>query len=237
MAGIAAFFARESVPDYKFIMEPMLNSYLSFQDKHVIDAVIIKPNGEVVEWDYTIINGNVDELNDNFQLFYYENIRIHDLIIFSVDINLNYDKENRFILTNDSSNVRTFTKRSYSCDKYLMDLYVEQQRDMKRSLESCEQCDINLIACDLNKMNLMTANDGHQGLQMCHAYVKGVGFMLHENMVCLRNIIHKFTDCSQDAVNLWETWYGHPLESEVIRETDLESGSMRKIKFNPKWSY
>ena len=242
MNGIAAFFARESVPDFKQILQPMCNAYLDYSNKRHIDATIIKPNREVIEWDqdHDLMNMVHDDYWENFDLFYSDNMKVGDLIIFAVGTQIGsgvqYDSQNQIVFTNNSSNIRTFEKHDPVTD-YLMNLYIENQRDMKRTLEKCDQCDINLLACDLKKMNLMSAHDGHAGIQMCHAYIKGIGFMLHQNMVCLRNIIHHFTDCSQDAVNLWETWYGHPLEPEVIRETDLESGSMRKIKFNPKWSY
>lgn len=240
MTGIGAFFARESVPDFESIMKPMLNAYLDYNNRRHVEATIIRPNTkEVIEWDCD--HNILDEIDHNnywkdFETFYSDNMSIGDLLIFGIGCSVIYNKDNNFVLANNSSNIRTF-KNADSVTDYLCNLYIAKNRDMKRTLESCDQCDINLLACDVNKMNLMSANDGHAGIQMCHAYIKGIGFFLHQNMVCLRNIIHHFTDCSQDAVNLWETWYGHPLEGEVIRETDLESGSMRKIKFNPKWSY
>lgn len=238
MNGIAAFFARESVPGFKQILEPMCNAYLDYSNSRHIDATIIKPNREVIEWDedHNLMTSVEDNYWESFNTFYSENMKVGDLIIFGIGTCVHFDKDNQIIITNNSSNYRTFKDRQ-SVIEYLNNLYIKNQRDMKRTLEECDQCDINLLACDIKKMNLMSANDGHAGIQMCHAYIKGIGFMLHQNMVCLRNIIHDFTDCSQDAVNLWETWYGHPLEGEVIRETDLESGAMRKIKFNPKWSY
>lgn len=237
MAGIAAYFARESVPSYTDIMRPMINAYLTYKMTQNINAVVIKKDSNIIEWDYDYKELDRGDFDSAFKEFYNNNVDVGDLIIIGVGKEIKYDSENKFIISNDSSNCRTFNKNNESAIEYLSKLYIDCKRDMKRTLEECDQCDINLIACDIKKMNLMTANDGHCGLQMCHAYIKGVGFMLHENMVCLRNIIHDFTDCSQDAVNLWETWYGHPLEAEVIRETDLESGAMRKIKFNPKWSY
>lgn len=237
MAGIAAYFARECVPCYTDIIRPMINAYLTYKMTQNVNAVIIKKDSNVIEWDYDYKELARDDFDSVFKEFYNNKVDVGDLIIIGVGKEIKYDSENKFIITNDSSNCRTFNEKNESAIEYLSKLYIDCKRDMKRTLEECDQCDINLIACDVKKMNLMTANDGHCGLQMCHAYVKGVGFMLHENMVCLRNIIHDFTDCSQDAVNLWETWYGHPLEAEVIRETDLESGAMRKIKFNPKWSY
>lgn len=236
MAGIAAYFARESVPSYTDIMRSMINAYLTYRMTQNVNAVVVKKDSTVIEWNYDYKELDRIDFDSVFKEFY-NNVDVGDLIIIGVNKEIKYDSENKFIIANDSSNCRTFNKNNESAIEYLSKLYIDCKRDMKRTLEECDQCDINLIACDVKKMNLMTANDGHCGLQMCHAYIKGVGFMLHENMVCLRNIIHDFTDCSQDAVNLWETWYGHPLEAEVIRETDLESGSMRKIKFNPKWSY
>jgi len=237
MNGIGAFFARESVPGFNQILKPMCNAYVSTKEEQFINAVIIKKDkkdNNVIEWDYEF-NGKGEIDYSSFENFYSDNMKLGDLIIFGVNVEVLYDSDNKFVITNDSSNVRTF-KTSEMSLSYLQLLY-SRYRDMKRTLEDCQECDINLLACDVKKGTLMSANDGHAGIQMCHSYIKGIGFMLHENMVCLRNIIHDFTDCSQDAVNLWETWYGHPLEQEVIRETDLESGAMRKIKFNPKWSY
>lgn len=250
MCGIGAFFARESVPDFKSIMKPMCNAYLDYNNRRHIDSIIIRPvrpddignkniKPSIIEWDcdhniQTEIEGNYWE---SFEMFFSDNMKVGDLLIFGIGTEVRYFKDEQIVIANNSSNVRTFKDPKVNTLEYLVELYKKNQRDMKRTLEACDQCDINLLASDIKKMNLMSANDGHAGIQMCHAYIKGIGFMLHQNMVCLRNIIHDFTDCSQDAVNLWETWYGHPLEGEVIRETDLESGSMRKIKFNPKWSY
>lgn len=245
MSGIAAFFARESVPDFESIIEPMINAYLDFSINQHIDAVVVdrsdRKQGElpiVHDFDGTYKEIEEDDAKFNsLKTFYKDYMKIGNLMFFSVGHScVRWDKDKRLVLANNSSNKRTFYKR-LDTSEYLSKLYIDNQRDMKRTLEDCDQCDINLLACDIQKENLMSANDGHAGIQMCHAYIKGIGFMLHQNMVCLRNIIHHFTDCSQDAVNLWETWYGHPLEGEVIRETDLESGSMRKIKFNPKFSY
>lgn len=241
MNGIGAFFARESVPAYKDLMRYMINAYMDDKRKHHLDAIIVKKDNSDPVYIFDVDGDCYHDIETNyfevFEKFYNDNMKIGDLIIFSFDGRIVYDETEKFILANNSSNVSCFNDWKKFADNYLYKLYIKNQRDMKRTLEDCDQCDINLIACDLKKMNLMSANDGHCGIQMCHAYIKGIGFMLHQNMVCLRNIIHSFTDCSQDAVNLWETWYGHPLEQEVIRETDLESGAMRKIKFNPKWSY
>jgi asparagine synthetase B (glutamine-hydrolysing) len=70
---------------------------------------------------------------------------------------------------------------------------------------------------------------------IAHAYVKGVGFFLHSDNDCLGEIIHDMTGCSRDGVFLWESWYHHYLEGGSVKEIDLQSGYMRKTKYSPRY--
>ena len=244
MAGIAAFFARESVPDFNVIIRPMIDSYIT-GPKHDVDCVMYNTNtGHYHAWDQNEVESFGEDRYKEFRTIYQDTFRPESVLLFGIDLKVqqvSFDGTNDKIhsdsifMLNHSSNKFTIGSQEETA-YYLANVY-RQHRDMKRTLECQIETDINILALDTKKKFIYSANDGHQGLQMCHAYIKGIGFMLHENMVCLRNIIHDVTACSEDAVNLWETWYGHPLESEVIRETDLISGNMRKIKFNPKYSY
>ena len=69
---------------------------------------------------------------------------------------------------------------------------------------------------------------------LAHAYVKGLGFFLHSDVDCLRELIYDYTGCNRDGEFVWESWYGHYL-SPGIREIDLQSGFMRKVKYSPRF--
>lgn len=241
MAGIAAFFARESVPEFEKIMKPMIDAYITHTSCD-FDGVIINPDKDSVNtYDCQKVQSMGDNRYEEIKNFYDDNMKRGSLLLFGIDHELcwcgDIECNDYVVVLNHSSNKFAIGNQLITAQHIANNYYDKFQKNMKKTLEDTVETDINILAYDSAKKFLMSANDGHQGLQMCHAYVKGYGFMLHENMVCLRNIIHEFTACSEDACNMWETWYGHPLESEVIRESDLISGNMRKIKFNPKYSY
>lgn len=242
MAGIAAFFARESIPDFDVIMKPMIDSYIT-HDTCNFDAMIVDPENpeNVQSYDCQDIRSICKNRYEEIRNFYDDKMEVGSLLMFGIDTEIAYDGDcecGDFVaVLNHSSNKYAIGDQILTAQYIAKNYNRKFHKNMKKTLEDNCETDINMLAFDSAKKFLMSANDGHQGLQMCHAYVKGYGFMLHENMVCLRNIIHTITACSEDACNMWETWYGHPLESEVIRESDLISGNMRKIKFNPKYSY
>ena len=240
MAGIAAYFARESVPQFEKILKPMIDCYIT-DSLCSFDGVIINPGEEPQLYDCQDINAMGVDRYQEIKNFYSDKMKKGSLIMFGIDHTICWSGDlecNDYVcVLNHSSNKYTIGNQILTAQHLAATYYDKFKKDIKTTLEDTVQTDINMIAYDSAKNFLMSANDGHQGIQMCHAYVKGYGFMLHENMVCLRNIIHDFTDCSQDACNMWESWYGHPLEPEVVRESDLSSGNMRKIKFNPKFSY
>jgi len=241
MAGIAAFFARESVPDFKDILKPMIDAYIT-RGVCNFEGVIINPEDNNPEtYDCQDINAMGDKRYEPIADFYDDKMKKGSLLLFGIDQGICFSGDleclDYVIFLNHSSNKYTIGEQKITAQSLADNYYDKYKKNIKKTLESTINTDINILAYDSAKKFLMSANDGHQGLQMCHAYVKGYGFMLHENMVCLRNIIHGFTACSEDACNMWETWYGHPLEPEVVRESDLISGNMRKIKFNPRYSY
>lgn len=65
--------------------------------------------------------------------------------------------------------------------------------------------------------------------------MRGLGFFINSHMEPIRRVIEEVCHTARDGMNLWENWYGHPLDSQHYREIDLDSGFMR-ISEVKEWS-
>ena len=72
-------------------------------------------------------------------------------------------------------------------------------------------------------------------MQIAHSCLRGTGFFLHSELDTLKEIIFDITKCAKDGVNIWEMWYAHYLDGGAIREIDLQSGFMKKVAYTPRY--
>jgi len=72
-------------------------------------------------------------------------------------------------------------------------------------------------------------------MQIAHGYIKGIGFFLSSELECLDKIIYDNLGVNRDGVNIWEMYYHHYLGGGYIRQVDLQSGFMRKVKYTPRY--
>ena len=111
--------------------------------------------------------------------------------------------------------------------------YLKHNRNIKEALEYLS----GGMAClfiDKSKNILYTWNDH---LPLSHSYIRGdLGcYFLHSSDECLREIVKKTCHATQDGVNIWEQWYGHPLNGPRIKCIDLDSGFVSTIKYSPRY--
>jgi len=109
--------------------------------------------------------------------------------------------------------------------------YIKHGRNMKDCMESLSG-GFAAIMYDQNKDMLYVMNDH---MQISHGYVRGLGFFLHSDVELLRDVIHDYTGCSRDGVNMWECYYAHYLSGGRIKQIDLQSGFMQNIKYTPRY--
>lgn len=214
MKKIAVHFARESVPSRK-ILEPFLESFSEIHyviikrgdNKHkgnISGSYVPNPNGK--ELLYKTITSHMDIgdillVSEELKMIYN-----NDMLIYAS--NECGDKSNKF--TSEFNNIYAATKKSpdLTFDFMLSDGFTE-----------------SLIAYDQNKDCLYVYNKHDNSI--AHAYVRGFGFFVHTDMQPLRDTIQAVCHVARDGMNLWENWYGHPLEGKTYREIDLDSGFMR----------
>jgi glucosamine 6-phosphate synthetase-like amidotransferase/phosphosugar isomerase protein len=72
-------------------------------------------------------------------------------------------------------------------------------------------------------------------MQIAHGYIRGLGFMLHSDNDIIGEVIQDVTGMNRDGVFLWESHYHHFLDGGAIREIDLQSGFMSKTKYTPRY--
>lgn len=109
--------------------------------------------------------------------------------------------------------------------------YIKHGRNMKNAMEYLSGGFATLLY-DESKDSLIVANDH---MQIAHAYIRGLGFLLHSDNDVLGKIIYDQLGASRDGMFIWENFYHHYLDGGAIREIDLQSGFMRKTKYTPRY--
>lgn len=262
MCGITAFFARESSIDYNHLDTLFMGCERRGQDGFGFTLIKkdIQGNRKI---DYTYRNSKPyslckDEVRDQISL--HGGIGIGELIIAitraapetegSTDENRIEQTmqpivslENGLVVVHNgavSNKIHQELKinsRNYGYEfktdidsEAILAAYCIKERNMKDAMEYLSGGFASIIF-DGKKDMLYTIVDFKP---LAHSYLKGLGFFLHSDVECIRDVIYKYTGCNRDGEFLWESWYGHLL-SPGIREIDLQSGFMRKIKYSPRY--
>ena len=233
MCGIAAFFARESAISYNHL--DTLFSWSEKRGKDGFGFVMIrkddqghrqifseyrnsKPYSECkdeVKKSIEMVNGiqlgdliiaisraapetegktDSADLISSMQPIYSED---HDLVV------VHNGAVSNSILQNlkNTSDVFGYKFHTNIDSEAILAAYVLKQRNMKDAMELLSG-GFAAIMYDERKDMMYTIVDFKP---LAHAYIKGLGFLLHSDVGCLREIIYNYTGCNRDG-----EFYGNP---------------------------
>lgn len=203
------YFARESVSG-KRILEPFL------KDFDEIHYVLIRRSG-----DRNNISGSCFEDRESFYNLIKKHMEVGDILLVAEDDSMIFKKDHIICasmeISNDENKFSQEFFNIYKVSKYSP----ESTFDFMLSDGFTDA----LIAYDKKKDCLYVYNRDDNII--AHAYIRGIGFFVHTEMKPLRDAIQVVCHVARDGMNLWENWYGHPLEGRTYREIDLDSGFMR----------
>lgn len=89
-----------------------------------------------------------------------------------------------------------------------------------------------VIMYDMFKDQLYVWNDFKP---IAQAYVKGHGYLLASDNENLGEIVQSLTGTVRDGICMWENYYHAYMSGGAIREMDLDSGFIKKIKYSPRY--
>lgn len=222
---IALFYARESVPNLK-ILDCYFKDIKEVWPKHDIELVIINRtfvNNE--EKRVSRKQSHVTSYSD-FLNFMYDNLRIGGIAIAS------------------SMNDRYVKNVEYGDDSVEVSITKEYDISFRKIYEKNKKDPLNTFLECKNRMDMVLYYDSlkdclyewhRKNNWMSHGYVRGLGFFINSHMEPIRRVIEEVCHSARDGMNLWENWYGHPLDSQHYREIDLDSGFMRITEVK-EWS-
>jgi len=254
MCGISAFFARESVPDYKY-----LDTLFTWGEKRGQDGfgIIIIPRREQYPMQKHVSLKPYSQCKDKVKTFVEEHIGIGSLVIaisraapeteppsnttaiLQPIVNWDCVVAHNGAVSNkihrelqgwaDQSGKYKFVTKNDS--ESIIASYVMHNRNMKEAMEYLSGGFAALLY-DKRKDMLYVVNDFKP---LAHGYIRGLGFFLASDNDCLREIIEGYTGAPRDGMFLWEMWYAHYLSGYAIREIDMPSGFMRKVSYSPRF--
>lgn len=252
MCGIATFFARESVPDYKH-----LDTLFEWSEKRGGDGFGLYIDNR--DGSPSVTFHCVDpysKCKDVVKKTVRQHIKVGSLIIVisraAPETEIQTSKQNlQPIINNDCvvahngavSNKIHLELKEWANDskdyqfyteidsEAIIAAYVRFERNMKDAMEYLSG-GFAAIFYDKIKDMLYTVNDFKP---IAHGYVKGLGFFLASDNDALREVIFDYTGCSRDGVNMWECYYAHYLSGGRIKQIDLQSGFIQNIKYSPRY--
>jgi 7-cyano-7-deazaguanine synthase in queuosine biosynthesis/predicted glutamine amidotransferase len=263
MCGITAFFARESVPDYKHI-----DTLFKGCERRGTDGfgytLIRKVDGvrkifQTFRWPgpYSEVANIVKETIDDLG-----GLKIGDVIIgiaraapeTEASVNPKYLNQTVQPIVNEDENICLVHNGAISQRIYqeLYDWAADTHEYNHHSVIDSEAIIASYIKHERNLKDAMEYISGGVAAIMydekkdmlyvindfkpiAHGYVKGLGFFLHSDNDVLGDIIQDITSCTRDGVNLWECYYHHYLSGGRIKQLDLQSGFMQNIKYSPRY--
>lgn len=263
MCGISAFFARESIPDFSVIDK--LFSDMQKRGSDGFGCTWIRNiNGKrTIDLTYRNVKNYSDpECKKKIKDEIYPQLKIGDILIgiqraspeteSATDVNRIektlqpvVNKNHGLVIVHNGAVSRRIDDelRSWSIKtreyKFKTDIdseailcsIVKYQRNLKNAFEYLSG-GFAVIGFDEQKDSLFVANDH---MQIAHGYIRGIGFFLHSDCDTIGKIIQDVTGMNRDGVFIWESHYHHFLDGHAIREIDLQSGFMKKIKYNPRY--
>jgi len=109
--------------------------------------------------------------------------------------------------------------------------YVFSGRNIKKTCEYLSG-GFAVIMYDSFKDQLYVWNDFKP---IAQAYVRGHGYLLSSDNENLGKIVQSLTGTTRDGICMWENYYHHYMSGGSIREMDMDSGFMKKIKYSPRY--
>ncbi len=260
MCGITGFWARESIPDYKYIDQLFQGAENRGQDG--FGAVIIK-NYKYRPWDenkrtiasiYKSEKPYHEVKKDVYAWYHNVGFNIGSVILgiarAAPETEVITDKDNLkgtmqpiykddvILVHNGAVNRKVYMElgKEYKYTTYIdseaiIAAYLKFGRNPVQAFEYLSG-GFATIFYDMKKDMLYVVNDH---MPIAHGYLKGVGFFLHSDCDVIRNIIFDMTGCRKDGVCVWEMYYAHYLDGGAIRQIDLDSGFMCKMKYTPRY--
>lgn len=223
---IALFYARESVPNLKILNE-YFKDFENCWPAYNIELVVI--NRTFVNNQVKIVNRRHVDVESYLDLlrFISDNLKIGGIAIMSV---MNDRRIKSIEYGDDSAEVSVCRNEN---NEVFREIYEDNKKDALNSFLDCLTYMDIVIYYDSLKDCLYEWH--RKDDQMSHGYIRGLGFFINSNMEPIRRVIQEVCHTSRDGMNLWENWYGHPLDSKHYREIDLDSGFMRIVEVK-KWS-
>lgn len=213
------FFARESVPNTSILSEFLFDySNCDMIDTECSIAIIKRSDRQ----NKKIIFYDTEENSHYYQDvigWINENMNIGDVLMASRDA--------MYVMVDDDEVSLEMSLCPDTSARSFHLTYQSKKRDPGSAMEftDTENTISHLLFYDGQKDKLYEYNriDG----EMSHGYIRGVGFFIHKDLGAIRSVIQMICHTARDGMNLWEDWYGHPLDNKHYREIDLDSGFMR----------
>ncbi len=250
MCGIAAFVARESIPD-----ETILTKLLESTERRGTDGFgVVIVNRHKIKV-YKTLDLYTSKLADVME-FVNDNLKIGDILIAisraapETEPSSSYknlqpivNKELGLALVHNgavSNNIYEEIKnRSDNDYTYISDIDSEAILSAytffgKNIKTTCQYLSGGFasIMYDQQQHQLYYWTD-HKPL--AQAYIRGIGYFLASDNDVLGDIIEDVTGCKRDGICLWEDWYHHYISGHRIKKLDIDSGFITNIKYSPRY--
>lgn len=261
MSGIAAFFARESVPDYKYI--DMLFKGIEKRGQDGFGFSIVKNKGssfgERIGYNSRTVKSYSEDIEDSRESFYRLDPSVGEVIIaasksaseMEPDVDDPYQliqpivrHDHGIVMVHDGSVSRKIhdeiVNQSDQIDfKYQTDMesesiiaaYLLAKRDMKIAMEYLSG-GFAIIMFDELQNRLYLVNDYKP---LAWGYIRGIGLFVCSDVEPIADIVHEISGVERCGISLWEDFYYHPISGPRIQSIDLDSGFVRKEKYSPRY--
>jgi asparagine synthetase B (glutamine-hydrolysing) len=254
MCGIATFFARESVPDYKYF-----DTIFHWSEKRGHDGfgvvIIPRKNNKKPESYYSLCSYSTCKME--VRKFIEENIDVGSLVIAisraapeteppSSHIKiLQPIKNSNCVLAHNgavsnkihrelqqwASQSNEYKFKTENDSESIIAAYTKYKWNMKNAMEYLSG-GFAFVMYDNMKDMLYVVNDFKP---LAHGYIRGVGFFITSDNDAIGEVLYDHLGVSRDGMFLWENYYHHYLSGYAIREIDLQSGFMRKQSYSPRF--
>lgn len=104
-----------------------------------------------------------------------------------------------------------------------------------RNMKDCMEYLSGGYAClvfDENMDRLYMINDYKP---LSWGYVRGVGLLIHSELEPIVDIVHDISGVERCGIALWEDFYYHCISGPRVQSIDLTSGFCRKQKYSPRY--
>lgn len=253
MCGLSGFFARESVPDYKYLHKLFLDGQNRGEDGFGLVIIKRKPNQDVGSISLTTVGCYYDKRKE-FESFVNNNLEVGDLLLAinraapeqepptSLD-NIQPINSDEFCLVHNGSvsniihqtllndSELDYTFKTEIDSESIIASYVKHNRNIKDAMEYISG-GVSAMLYDYKKDCLYLINDFKP---LAQGYIRGYGYFLASNNDTIGDIIEDITGCTRDGICLWENYYHHYLSGGRIKEIDLDSGFVKNIKYQPRY--